>query len=71
MRRVTPAKRLNFKSGGWQAILSSVGSTPTRFRHFVFNELAGAEDFVGRMSQGRAGAREDSFHSVLLETSPI
>ena len=23
-----------FKTGGWQAILSSVGSTPTRFRHF-------------------------------------
>jgi len=22
-----------FKTGGWQAILSSVGSTPTRFRH--------------------------------------
>ena len=23
-----------FKTGGWQAILSLVGSTPTRFRHF-------------------------------------
>ena len=22
-----------FKTGGWQAILSPVGSTPTRFRH--------------------------------------
>jgi hypothetical protein len=28
-----------FKTGGWQAILSSVGSTPTRFRQFVFSDL--------------------------------
>src|SRR5271169_748905 len=24
-----------FKTGGWQVILSLVGSTPTRFRHFL------------------------------------
>ena len=29
---LTPAKRLNFKTGERQAILSPVGSTPTRFR---------------------------------------
>jgi hypothetical protein len=28
-----------FKTGGRQAILSPVGSTPTRFRHFSFNDL--------------------------------
>jgi hypothetical protein len=28
-----------FKTGGWQVFLSLVGSTPTRFRHFVFNSF--------------------------------
>jgi len=27
-----------FKTGGWQAILSPVGSTPTRFRQLFFND---------------------------------
>jgi len=28
-----------FKTGGWQALLSPVGSTPTRFRHLFLSEL--------------------------------
>jgi len=28
-----------FKTGGWQVLLSSVGSTPTRFRQFLFSDL--------------------------------
>jgi hypothetical protein len=36
-----------FKTGGWQAILSPVGSTPTRFRQFIFHE-ARDEFFDGR-----------------------
>ncbi len=43
---LTPAERLNFKTGGWQAILSLMGSTPIRFRQFVFGGLARRWDCV-------------------------
>ena len=36
-----------FKTGGRQAILSPVGSTPTRFRHFFFTERESAINSFG------------------------
>jgi hypothetical protein len=35
-----------FKTGGWRAIPSLMGSTPIRFRQLVFDELASYWDFV-------------------------
>jgi hypothetical protein len=34
-----------FKTGGWQAILSPVGSTPTRFRHLFLIRLPASAIF--------------------------
>src|SRR5271166_2594421 len=50
----TPRQRLNFKTGGRQVCLSSVGSTPTRFRQ-AREFLRYAQDFGARLER-RASA---------------
>jgi hypothetical protein len=42
-----------FKTGGRQVSLSSVGSTPTRFRHF-FNSLRTMESLWNQFGLGKA-----------------
>ena len=48
-----------FKTGGWQAILSPMGSTPIRFRHLPFNDLRDFALFGSKFDRTISGARCD------------